>query len=169
MPESSAKREVPAEWNELTKRIIGCAMEVHSIIGPGLVERLYEDALVYELGLVGLRVERQVPFRLVYKGLALSEQRLDLVIEGLVVVELKSVERVHDAHLAQLVSYLRSANFPLGLLINFHGLHLKDNIHRRINPKAIPARHLMAWDAAQSHPPSLSLRPSDPSASSAYS
>jgi GxxExxY protein len=153
--------EVPSEWNGITERIIGAAMEVHTILGPGLLERMYEEALVYELGQRGLAVEQQFPVRIRYKEIDLSQQRLDLVVERLVVVELKAVERVSDVFLAQLVSYMRSARLPLGLLINFHTLHLKDGIYRRINQDAIPG--LMP---TQSNSPTL--RPSVPSDTSAF-
>lgn len=136
-------------------------MEVHTILGPGLLERMYEDALVYELGLRGLSVEQQFPIRIRYKEIDLSQQRLDLVVERLVVVELKAVERVSDVFLAQLVSYMRSARLPLGLLINFHTLHLKDGIYRRINHYAIP-------DQKSSQSKFPSLRSSASSETSAF-
>lgn len=131
---------VPAEWNAVTSRIIGCAMEVHSILGPSLLERLYEEAMVHELRQAGMHVECQVPIAVPYKGMRLEGQRVDLVVENLVIVELKSVERVADVHLAQLVSYLRSARMPLGLLINFNTMKLKDGLFRRICPQSVSAR-----------------------------
>lgn len=130
--------QVPDEWNLKTQRIIGLAMEVHSILGPELVERLYEDALSYELVRAGFSVQRQHPVRLRYKEIELSEQRLDLVLDHLIVLELKSVEAVSDLMLAQLVSYLRPAHLPLGLLVNFNVPLLKDGIYRRLNPLACP-------------------------------
>ncbi len=130
--------QVPDEWNLKTQRVIGLAMEVHSILGPGLVERLYEDALSYELGRAGFSIKRQHPIRLRYKEIELGEQRLDLVVDDLVVLELKSVDAVSDLMLAQLVSYLRSARLPLGLLINFNVPPIKDGIYRRLNPVACP-------------------------------
>lgn len=131
-------QELPAELNALSERIIGCAIEVHRALGPGLLERLYEDALVHELGLAGLPVERQVPVVLRYKALDLVGQRLDLVVARRVVVELKSVEGLVDAHFAQLLGYLRACQYPLGLLINFNVPILKRGIHRRINSRALP-------------------------------
>lgn len=131
-------REVPPEWNTLTERVIGCAMAVHSELGPGLLERLYEDAFEYEVRNAGLKIERQVLVRMRYKDMELGEQRLDCVVERFLVVELKSVEQVADLHLAQLVSYLRSARLPLGLLINFNVAKLVEGLHRRINSNALP-------------------------------
>jgi GxxExxY protein len=135
-------RIIPAGWNELSSRVIRAAMEVHSVLGPGLLERLYEEALAHELKLAGIRFERQVPIRIKYKDLLLPEQRLDLIVEGWLVVELKAVERVPDVYLAQLVSYLRSGDFPLGLLLNFNVPLLKNGIYRRLNPQATAVRQL---------------------------
>lgn len=127
---------IPARWNAVTERVIGLAMEVHSILGPGLAEKLYEDALVYELAHASIPHQRQVVSRVSYKDILLSEQRFDLVIAGGLVVELKCVERVSDVHLAQLLSYLRAARLPVGLLINFNVGRLKDGIFRRVNSRA---------------------------------
>lgn len=132
--------QVPTEWNELTKRVIGLAMEVHTQFGPGLLERLYEEALAFELQQSGFDVRRQHPVRVIYKTIELGEQRLDLVVNELAVIEIKAVHEVADVHLAQLVSYLKASRLPLGLLINFHELRLKDGIFRRINPTALPHR-----------------------------
>jgi GxxExxY protein len=129
-------QELPEVWRVHTGRIIGCAIEVHRHLGPGLLEKVYEDAMEYELQAAGVAVQRQLAFRVPYKGVLLSEQRLDLLIEGRVVVELKCIEKVNDLHLAQLVSYLRCGNYPLGLLINFNVNQLKQGIYRRINSAA---------------------------------
>ncbi len=132
--------DIPDAWNRLTESVISAAMEVHSLLGPGLAEKLYEEALCHELTLRGLSYERQLTVRLKYKGIVLPEQRLDLVVEQLVIVELKAIERVPEVHLATLVGYLTATNLPLGLLINFHAARLKDGLSRRINPKAIRSR-----------------------------
>lgn len=132
--------DVPAEWNELTSRVIGCAIEVHRHLGQGLLEKLYEAAFVHELRSTGLRLEQQRVERVPYKDIVLPEQVFDVVVENLIVVELKAVAAVADAHLAQLVSYLRVARLPLGLLINFHVPRLADGVYRRINSSAIPQR-----------------------------
>jgi GxxExxY protein len=129
---------IPPEWNGITEKVIGLAMTVHRELGPGLLERLYEDALCIEMELAGIRFQRQLAVRPSYKGSLLSEMRLDLLVEGFLVLELKSVSAVPDVQLAQLNSQLRAAGFPLGLLINFYNLRLKDNIYRRMNAAACP-------------------------------
>lgn len=128
-------RAVPQEWNDLSGAVIGAAIEVHSALGPGLIERVYEDAMAVELGIRRIGFERQRSVRLAYKGVELSEQRLDMVVgDGLLVLELKGVEKVPDHALIQLVSYMRAADAPLGLVINVHAMKLKDGLYRRINP-----------------------------------
>lgn len=134
------------EWlNDLSGAVIGCAMEVHSQLGPGLLERIYEQALAYELTESGLSVKRQSPIVVKYKHIEIGGQRLDLVVNDTIVVELKAVDAVSNAHLAQLVSYLRAARMPLGLVINFNELRLKDGIYRRMNAQA-----LAHWDRSSS-------------------
>lgn len=156
-------RECPPEWNALTHSIIAAAMEVHSALGPGLLERLYEQALCHELTLRRINHARQVPVRVGYKGLELGEQVVDMVVGGLVIVELKSVDRVHDTHLAQMLSYMRSMRVPLGLLINFNVARLKDGLYRRVLAMTTPIPHAFLDNV------SSSLRSSDSSASSAFS
>lgn len=148
---------VPDAWNRLTESVIGCAMEVHSILGPGLLERLYEEAMCFEMRARGLEFQRQVPVVLKYKSIDLSGQRLDLVVGGLVVIELKSVEAVPDVALAQMASYLRSADLPLGLLLNFNVAHMRDGVYRRINPAGVFRRV-----SGPSPPPLSPLSSSDP-------
>lgn len=131
-------RVVPAEWNELSRRVIGAAMRVHTELGPGLPEKLYENALVLECARSGVVANRQVVVPVAYGQESIGEVRLDLVVEGVLVVELKAVESIADLHLAQLVSYLRAGKFPLGLLINFHVPHLRDGLYRRLNAEALP-------------------------------
>ena len=110
---------------EITERIIGCAIEVHRELGPGLLESAYERALCVELRAVGLRFERQTPVLLRYKGLEIGEYRLDLLVENAVVVEVKSVDRLDPIHEAQVLTYLRLTQKRVGLLINFHSAVLK--------------------------------------------
>lgn len=136
------QRLIPASWNDVTGAIIASAIEVHSVLGPGLLERLYEDALAYELAERGLRLERQRPIRLRYKAVEIGELRIDLVVENLVVLELKAIERVLPVHRAQLLSYLRSADLPLGLLINFNEARVRDGMARVVNPHASAMRQL---------------------------
>ncbi len=148
---------IPPEWNALTERIIGCAIEVHRLLGPGLVEKLYEAALVHELGRQQTKCAEQVAVRVPYKDIVLPEQRLDLVVADLVIVELKSVDKVANIHLAQVQSYLRATNLPLGLLINFNETRLVEGVHRRIHGPGVTAklRH-QAEVAANSPSPTAS-------------
>jgi GxxExxY protein len=126
--------DIPPELNDLTDRVIGCAIEVHRHLGPGLLERVYEAAMLHELDLAGISAAQQVEITVPYKGITLAGQRADLVVADRLVVELKAVEAVSDVHLAQLVSYIRSGGYPLGLLINFHVPVLRKGLYRRINP-----------------------------------
>jgi len=129
-PQHMTDRELQ-DVNELTKTIIGGAMEVHKILGPGLLESAYEVCLVQELYSLGLRVERQKSLPVTYKGLQLdSGYRLDLVVEEIVVLELKAVESILPIHHAQLLSYLKLSGHKIGLLINFNVKLLKDGIKR---------------------------------------
>lgn len=160
---SREARKCPPEWNALTGSVIAAAMEVHSALGAGLLERLYEQALCHELDLRRIRYSRQVPVRVSYKGLELGEQVVDMVVGGIVVLELKSVERVHDAHRAQMLSYMRSMRLPLGLLINFNVARLKERIYRRVLATTTPVPPAFL-DEVPSPP-----RPSDFSAPSAFS
>jgi GxxExxY protein len=118
------------ELNQLTRRIIGCAIEVHRHLGPGLLESIYESALCIELEMAGLAHERQKPVPVTYKGHALGEHRLDILVEDTVILELKSVERFDPLFEAQILGYLRMTEKPLGLLINFNSRLLKDGIRR---------------------------------------
>ena len=118
------------QLNHLTKRIIGCAIEVHRHLGPGLLESIYESALCIELKLAGLAYERQKPVPVTYKGHALGDHRLDVLVENTVILELKSVERFDPVFEAQILSYLRMTGKPIGLLINFNTRLLKDGIKR---------------------------------------
>lgn len=133
---------LPAAWNDLTHRVIGCAMEVHSNLGPGMIEHVYEHAMIHELRLAGVPFRSQASFRVHYKGIELPEQRLDLFIDQLLVLELKAIEKVPEFHLAKLVGYMRIADAPLGLLINFNVLTLKDGVFRRLNPRATVLRQI---------------------------
>jgi len=113
--------------------IITAAMKVHSALGPGLLENTYEACLVYELRNVGLRAESQVGLPVVYEAVKLDlGYRLDLVVENLVIVEIKSVEAIAPIHQAQLLSYLKLSGKSLGLLINFNVPHLKEGIKRLV-------------------------------------
>ena len=114
----------------LTDKIIGCAMEVHRELGPGLVESTYEAAMGVELQLARLRYERQYPVPVTYKGHSIGEYRLDLLIEDTVIVEVKSAAQFDPVFTAQMLTYLRVTGRRIGLLINFHSRLVKDGIKR---------------------------------------
>ena len=117
--------------NEISGAIVDAAMKVHSALGPGLLESAYAVCLRHELIKRGLRVTSEVPVPVVYDGIKLEAgYRLDLVVEDTVVVELKAIEALAPIHQAQVISYLKLTGKPIGLLINFHSLHLKDGIER---------------------------------------
>ena len=118
----------------LSYRVIGCAMAVYKRLGPGLLESVYERALVHELKLNGIRVESQVTINVDYKGIDIGDGlRMDLLVDDTIVVELKSVEELKPIHHKQLLTYLRLANRRLGLLINFNTTDLMDGIKRVVN------------------------------------
>jgi len=120
--------------NEISEKIIGCAIQVHKELGPGLLESSYESCLEYELIQSGLFVERQKPPPLVYKDVKLDcGYRMDLVVENKVIIEVKSVEALNDIFLAQTLTYLKLSNCKLGLIINFNVLLLKSGIKRVVN------------------------------------
>lgn len=119
-----------ADKDELTERIIGAAIEVHRILGPGLLESIYEEALAIELELRSIPFQRQVEIDVHYKGHSIKGQRLDLLIGGQVVVELKSVTSLPDVAMAQVLSYLKAAGLKRGLLINFGNPRLIDGVKR---------------------------------------
>ena len=122
--------------NEISGRIIACALKVHSAIGPGVLESVYQTCLLHELQKAGLSVQSQVALPVVYDNLRLdSGYRLDLLVEDTVIVELKCMEALLPIHKAQLLTYLRLANKPLGLLLNFNVVHLREGIKRVLNNK----------------------------------
>ena len=120
--------------NDITEKIIGCAIEVHRALGPGLLESAYEQCLCHELSLSKLSFQRQIELPVVYKSINLAcGYRMDLVVEVLVIVELKAIEQVLKIHEAQLISYLRLYKKTVGLLINFHVAVLKNGVRRIVN------------------------------------
>lgn len=120
--------------NEITGAIVGSAMKVHSRLGPGLLESAYQACLAYELRNRGFEVATEVALPVVYEGQKLEVgYRIDLVVEGRVVVEVKSVEAIHPIHEAQLLSYMRLSGIRVGLLINFNVLRLRNGIKRMVN------------------------------------
>lgn len=117
--------------NQLTEKVIGQCIEVHRGLGPGLLESAYERCLCFELSIAGLKFERQVRLPVVYKDIKLEcGYVMDIVVENILVLELKAVERLMPVHEAQLLSYLKLANKPIGLLLNFHVPVMKDGIKR---------------------------------------
>jgi GxxExxY protein len=120
--------------DELSKLILDAAFRVHSAIGPGLLESAYEACLAYELRQEGLTVLTQVPLPLVYREVKLDVgYRLDVLVEDLVVIEVKSVDLLAPIHTAQVLSYLKLSGKKLGILINFNSLHLRDGIRRVVH------------------------------------
>lgn len=120
--------------NEISERIIGCAIQVHRELGPGLLESAYEACLYYELIQSGLLVEKQKPIPVIYKEVQMDcGYRLDLLVENKVIIEVKSCEALHDIHVAQVLTYLKLSNCKLGLLINFNVTLLKEGIKRIAN------------------------------------
>jgi GxxExxY protein len=125
--------EFPQEKDPLTERIIGCAIEVHRELGPGLLESIYEAAMAMEFNLCGIKFSRQAVVPVKYKGEALGEHRIDFIVENTVVLELKSVERFDPVFEAQVLTYLRLTGLRRGLLLNFNSRLLKDGIRRYIH------------------------------------
>jgi GxxExxY protein len=122
------------EINARSGQVVDAAMRVHSILGPGVLESSYEVCLAYELRKRGLRVLVQLPLPVVYEDVRIElGYRVDLLVDDAVIVELKAVAKLLPIHEAQLLSYLRLSNHRVGLLINFHALHLKDGITRMVN------------------------------------
>jgi GxxExxY protein len=123
------------EMNQLSYQIIKAAINVHKELGPGLLESVYQACMVIELKIMGIKVEPEVALPIYYRGEKVHNEgfRLDLLVEDTIIVELKSVGKVQDVHKKQLLTYLRIAKKPLGLLINFNEVVLKDGLSRIIN------------------------------------
>ena len=120
--------------NDISYKIIGCAMEVYKTLGPGLLESAYEKALIHELNLAGIPMQSQVEVEMNYKGVNIGEGlRLDLLVDDQIIVELKSVEEVTPVHHKQLLTYLRLMDKRLGLLINFNVTDIMQGIKRVVN------------------------------------
>ena len=135
--------------DELTYKVRGCIFEVFKELGPGLLESVYESALVYELLNKGLKVEAQVPLPVKYKSIELQVGlRLDIVVEDLIIIEVKSVEQLHDVHKKQLLTYLRLTNKSVGFLVNFNSAHLenKESLIRIVNNYSSAASAFSARD-----------------------
>jgi len=126
------ENEPDSALDELAHEVIGAAIEVHRILGPGYLESVYEAALAVELKLRGINFERQAPIPILYKGAVIGEGRLDLLVQGKLIVEIKSIEMLAPVHKAQVISYLKATRCRLALLINFNVAILKDGIKRVI-------------------------------------
>jgi len=126
-----AKGTKGCEFDDLSRRVIGCAIDVHSILGAGMLESVYERCLSHELRSAGLHCESQKKLPVTYKGIELDEAyRLDLLVEGSLIIELKSVNGLLESHEAQLLSYMKLSQISVGLLINFNVKQLKHGIKR---------------------------------------
>jgi len=120
--------------NEISEKIIGCAIEVHKMLGPGLLESAYLECLCYELIKAGFHIEKQKPLPLIYKDIRLETgYRIDILVEGKVIIELKSVEVLNEIHVAQVLTYLKLSGCKLGLLMNFNVLRVVDGLKRLVN------------------------------------
>jgi GxxExxY protein len=123
-----------AEINVRSAQVVDAAMRVHSALGPGLLEGAYEACLAHELRCRGLRVSVQHPLPILYKGIRIElGYRADLIVDEVIIVELKALAKLLPIHEAQVLSYLKLSGYRLGLLINFHAQHLKDGIKRLVN------------------------------------
>ena len=120
--------------NELSTKIIGLALEIHTVLGPGLLENAYKECLHYKIAKSGFYIEKEKPMPLVFEEVRLEcGYRVDLLVENKLLLEIKSVEALNDIHLAQTLTYLRLGNYKLGLLINFNVSRLKEGIKRVVN------------------------------------
>ena len=121
----------------LSKRVIGAAIEVHRTMGPGLIESIYEKCLMRELQLQQMNAKNQLIVPIEYKGYTFEEPlRLDVLVGECLLLELKSVEKIHPIHKAKLLSYMKLLDVPIGLVLNFHEVRMKDGIYRMILPGA---------------------------------
>ncbi len=120
--------------NDIANKIIGMAIEVHTALGPGLLESAYQECLLYKIKTAGIKVEREKPMPLIFEEVKLEcGYRIDLLVDNKVVIEVKSVEALNDVHLAQILTYMKLGNYKLGLLINFNVALLKNGIKRVVN------------------------------------
>ena len=142
--------EPPGQLDDITSTIIGAALEVHRVLGPGFMESVYEEALAVELELRRVTYERQKVVSVSYKGRPVGEGRTDFLVENSVIVELKAAERILPIHRAQVLSYLKTTGCCLGLLINFHEALLANGVRRIVLTESIA--HRRSWSAASSEP-----------------
>ena len=128
-------KEPSSELDQLVKRVIGAAIEVHRVLGPGYKESTYEKALCLELGFRNIPFQRQAEVSVYYKNVQLGHGLIDILVDNQLIVELKTVDALHPVHKAQVISYLKATNLQLGLLINFNTALLKNGIKRIIYTK----------------------------------
>jgi GxxExxY protein len=132
MNEEFAK--IPEDLETISYTVIGLAIEVHRQLGPGLLESAYQECLFYEIKKAGLKVEKEITLPIIYKEIKLDQgYRIDLLVENKLVIELKTVENYTPVHFAQILTYLKLGNYPLGLLINYNSKILRNSIKRFIN------------------------------------
>jgi GxxExxY protein len=125
---------ISEDLQAISYKVIGLAIEVHRQLGPGLLESAYQECLFYEIKKAGLKVEKEITLPIIYKEIKLDQgYRIDLLVENKLVIELKTVENYTSVHFAQILTYLKLGNYPLGLLINYNSKILKNNIKRFIN------------------------------------
>jgi GxxExxY protein len=121
------------KYNDLTHTIIGCAIEVNKLLGPGLLESAYQKCLKYELQSKGLKVNEELLLPISYKGIEIDHgYRIDLLVEDTVVLELKTVESLNDVHEAQILTYLKLGNYPIGYLLNFNVKRMMNGVRRYV-------------------------------------
>ena len=121
--------------DELTEQVIGCAIAVHTALGPGLLESIYRDCLVVELTLAGIPVSQEHPVPIEYRGQRLrGDLRIDLLVDGRLVIEIKATDRLHPVHQAQVITYLKLTGCPAGLLLNFNATSLRAGLKRLDHP-----------------------------------
>ncbi|HEY9849683.1 MAG TPA: GxxExxY protein [Leptolyngbyaceae cyanobacterium] len=131
--EDAERRELGEEMSQLTYAVIGAAIEVHRVLGPGFLESVYQEALEVEFRMRGIPCQPQKPVAVTYKGYQVGEGKLDFLVSNVLIVELKAVENLAPIHEAQVISYLKMTNHPLALLINFNVSVLKEGIKRIIS------------------------------------
>jgi len=131
----------PAKVELICNRVIGCAIEVHRTLGPGLLESVYRECLLIEVREASLRADRERRIPIKYRGHAVpTELKLDVLVEGCVVVELKAIEQIHPVHLAQVITYLKLSGCPAGLILNFNVTSLRAGLRRLDHPDRYSAR-----------------------------
>ncbi|MFT3686704.1 MAG: GxxExxY protein [Phycisphaerales bacterium] len=152
----SKEVQLPQHIELLGSRVIGCAIEVHRHLGPGLLEKLYEEALVFELRHAGISVQQQVALEVPYKSTVLLGQRVDLLVENLIVLEVKATIEVHEVFAAQCLSHLRAGDWPLGYVMNFHARTLRDGLKRICNERWTKLPTVDSLSPSRPSSPSLS-------------